>query len=83
VTFATQLRLARLSDAEILEIFRAYESSAPAGWLANYARAVLEAPRRDFMLMRALSLILISKHQLQPPAKPEQIASPAATTERF
>ena len=60
-------RLARLSDEQILEIFRNY-TAAPgferSVFLQLFAEALAAAPRRDFLLLRPFSLILIGKYNL-------------------
>jgi hypothetical protein len=61
--------LARLTDEQILEIFRNY-TVAPGNiegrsvFLQLFADAVQAAPRRDFLLLRPFSLILIGKYNL-------------------
>jgi hypothetical protein len=84
---------ARLSDEEILEMFRrvvktpglsafprmenrwgggpaesATEALAPS-FLYAYACALICAPRRDFLILRPASLVLIAKYGLQPAAE--------------
>jgi hypothetical protein len=61
--------IARLSDAEILEIFdRVVANRGGEGdnrFLRFYGAALESASRRDFMILRPVSLILIAKYQLQ------------------
>jgi hypothetical protein len=62
--------IARLSDAEILEIFDQIVSGrgreGENRFLRFYGAALQSASRRDFLILRAVSLILIAKYQLQP-----------------
>jgi hypothetical protein len=59
----------RLSDEDILDIFRTLraEGCPRCVFLEHYADALITAPRRDFMMMRPLSLILIAKYRLLEP----------------
>lgn len=59
----------RLSDQAILAIFENLRDAGAASsvFLAHYAEALATAPRRDFMIMRPVSLILIAKYKLTQP----------------
>lgn len=62
--------LTRLSDDDILDIFRAVvegehdAETLPPAFLHCYAEALLLATRRDFMILRPASLVLIAKYKL-------------------
>jgi hypothetical protein len=58
--------LARLTDAEIKAIFLNFprDGCPRCVFLEHYAEALLTAPQRDFLLLRAASLILIAKYDL-------------------
>lgn len=58
--------LQRLSDGEILEIFDRLRADGCQRciFLEHYAQALATAPRRDFLIMRPVSLILIGKYRL-------------------
>lgn len=57
--------LTRLSDDEVLDIFRqVYHQGTEPSFVLIYGEALLHAPRRDFMLLRPFSLILIGKYNL-------------------
>jgi hypothetical protein len=62
----TNDELRRLSDEQILEIFQRLRADGCPRciFLEHYAAALATAPRRDFMIMRPVSLILISKYNL-------------------
>jgi hypothetical protein len=58
-------QLGRLSDEELLEIFRqVYRSGQELSFVLVYAEALLLATRRDFMLLRPFTLILVGKYNL-------------------
>jgi hypothetical protein len=60
------MNLQRLTDEQILHIFRQIEGwpTTGDGFVRAYALAVLRAPRRDFLAMRSLSLLFIGKYNL-------------------
>jgi hypothetical protein len=62
----TVTNLQRLTDAEILQIFRTIDEwpGAADGFVKAFAHAVTRAPRRDFMAMRSLMLLFIGKYNL-------------------
>lgn len=64
----------RLSDAEILEIFAAVMAGhGPDNlFLRLYGAALENATRRDFLILRPVSLVLIAKYHLIPPPPPPQ-----------
>lgn len=61
-----QLALARLSDAEIREIFRGFarDGCPRCIFLEQYAKAIEAASPKDFLLLRPASLVLIGKYDL-------------------
>ncbi len=67
---------ARLTDVQILAIFgEVVRGAGPdSEFLRAYAAAIRMAPRRDFLILRAVSLLLIAKYHLQLPG-PERVAS--------
>jgi hypothetical protein len=65
----------RLSDEDILEIFRNLRADGcpRCVFLEHYADALAAAPRRDFMMLRPASLILIAKYKLAEPRPAEGV----------
>jgi len=77
------MNLQRLSDEEIRSIFRAIDQwPGNSGFVKAFAHAITLAPRRDFMAMRPIMLLMIGKYNLggylspaqQPPADQEKSA---------
>ena len=69
---------ARLSDAEILSIFRTiadWPSGTEESFIKAYARMILKATRLDFRTMRPTTLLLIVKYNLL-----GYLPAPAAST---
>ena len=59
------VNLQRLSDDEIRHIYKSIANWPGAeGFLKAYATAVCAAKRRDFLSMRAISLLFIAKYNL-------------------
>jgi hypothetical protein len=57
--------LGRLSDDDLLQICReVYREGRELSFVLVYAEALLLATRRDFMLLRPFTLILIGKYNL-------------------
>jgi hypothetical protein len=55
----------RLSDEELLQIFReVYRQGKEPSFVLVFGEALLLATRKDFMLLRPFSLILIGKYNL-------------------
>lgn len=55
----------RLSDQEILQIcHEVYQQGKEPSFVLVYAEALLLATRRDFMLLRPFTLLLIGKYNL-------------------
>jgi hypothetical protein len=54
----------RLTDRQILEIFQKLRADGGPRFLEHYAEALAAAPRRDFLILRPVSLILITKYRL-------------------
>jgi hypothetical protein len=62
---ANWFRLGRLSDEDLLQIFRqVYRAGVETSFVLIYSEALLHATRRDFMLLRPASLVLIGKYNL-------------------
>lgn len=58
-------QLARLSDEDLLQIFReVYRQGKELSFVLVFGEALLLATRRDFMMLRPFSLILIGKYNL-------------------
>lgn len=58
--------LIRLSDDEIMQIFRTLATwpGAEEGFIKSFAHAITLAPRLDFRAMRPCLLVLIGKYNL-------------------
>ena len=55
----------RLTDAEILAIFMQIDTRRDGDdFVKAFAHAVVRAPRRDFMVMRSVILLMIGKYNL-------------------
>jgi hypothetical protein len=61
-----RFQLARLADEDLLQIFReVYRQGKEPSFVLVFGEALLLATRRDFMLLRPFSLILIGKYNLE------------------
>jgi hypothetical protein len=60
----------RLSDEQIIAIFQKLRADGypQCVFLEHYAEALAAAPRRDFLILRPVSLVLIAKYRLTPQA---------------
>jgi hypothetical protein len=77
----------RISDEEILQIFKHIDEPGCEAieFVKAFAHAVCLAPRRDFVMMRPFSLIVIGKYNLGPYCErvASAISSPRTTSCTF
>lgn len=62
------MKLMELTDLQILHIFKETARRGGPGddFLHFYSEAITRATRKDFMVLRPASLLLIGKYQLEP-----------------